>query len=102
MARHLACSSQDLALTINRVTTEVSPWVGLVAREVKFSLGAKREICHSVITSDYVVVLAKTPDSRVPLVRQYRPAVKEFTLELPAGTIDGNEVAAATTSRQLL
>jgi ADP-ribose pyrophosphatase len=87
---------------VNRLTTEVSPWVDLVAREVEFSPGATPEIYHSVETFDYVIVLAVTPDGRIPLVRQYRPAVEGFTLELPAGIVDSGEDPAVTASRELL
>ncbi len=86
----------------NRTTTKVSPWVELVAREVEFSLGAKRQIYHSVTASDYVIVLAITPDGQIPLVRQYRPAVEDFTLEFPGGMIDSGEDAATTARRELL
>lgn len=86
----------------NRITTKISPWIDLVAREVEFSPGAEHHIYHSVMSSDYVVVLAVTPDGRIPLVRQYRPAVEDFTLEFPAGIIDAGETAAVTASRELL
>jgi len=86
----------------NRITTEVSPWVDLVAREVEFSPGAEPQLYHSVATFDYVIVLAVTPDGRIPLVRQYRPAVEDFTLEFPAGIVDSGEDPAVTASRELL
>jgi ADP-ribose pyrophosphatase len=86
----------------NRTTTRISPWVTLTAREVEFAPGAESQIYHSVGTFDYVVILAVTPDGRVPLVRQYRPAVEGFTLEFPAGIIDAGEDAAATAVRELL
>lgn len=86
----------------NRTTTRISPWVELVAREVEFSPGARPEVYHSFRGSDYVVLMAVTPDGRIPLVRQYRPAVEDFTLEFPAGMIDPGEDAAATARRELL
>ncbi|HVR58287.1 MAG TPA: NUDIX hydrolase [Pseudolabrys sp.] len=95
-------SSDSWPRITSRTTTRISPWVALVAREVEFSPGAEREIYHSVRTFDYVVVLAVTPDGRVPLVRQYRPAVEDFTLEFPAGIIDAGEDAATTACRELL
>jgi 8-oxo-dGTP pyrophosphatase MutT (NUDIX family) len=85
-----------------RTTTKISPWVDLIAREVEFSQGVERQIYHSVLTRDYVVILAVTPDGHIPLVRQYRPAVEEFTLEFPAGTIDAGEDAGTTARRELL
>jgi 8-oxo-dGTP pyrophosphatase MutT (NUDIX family) len=77
-------------------------WVTLVAREVEFSPDSHSETYHSLQTFDYVIVLAFTPDGRIPLVRQYRPAVEEFTFELPGGIIDTAEDAASTASRELL
>ncbi|WP_315801410.1 NUDIX hydrolase [Bradyrhizobium sp. SZCCHNS3002] len=43
-----------------------------------------------------------SPEGLVPLVRQYRPAVEDFTLELPAGLIDPGEQAASSAVRELL
>jgi 8-oxo-dGTP pyrophosphatase MutT (NUDIX family) len=86
----------------SRSTTRISPWVTLMAREVEFSPGAESETYHSIVTFDYVVVLALTRDGRVPLVRQYRPAVEDFTFELPGGIIDTAEDAAGTATRELL
>jgi ADP-ribose pyrophosphatase len=98
----VGAASNSWPRIVNRLTTEVSPWVDLVAREVEFSPGATPEIYHSVETFDYVIVLAVTPDGRIPLVRQYRPAVEGFTLELPAGIVDSGEDPAVTASRELL
>jgi ADP-ribose pyrophosphatase len=86
----------------SRTTTRISPWVTLIAREVEFSPDAESETYHSIGTFDYVIVLALTPDGRVPLVRQYRPAVEDFTLEFPGGIIDTAEGAAGTATRELL
>jgi ADP-ribose pyrophosphatase len=95
-------SSASWPRITSRTTTRISPWVTLTAREVEFAPGAESQIYHSVGTFDYVVVLAMTPDGRVPLVRQYRPAVEDFTLEFPAGIIDSGEDAAGTAVRELL
>jgi ADP-ribose pyrophosphatase len=85
-----------------RSTTRISPWVNLVEREVEFSPAAERQVYHSFKGSDYVIVLAITPDGLIPLVRQYRPAVEGFTLEFPAGMIEPGEDAANTARRELL
>ena len=42
------------------------------------------------------------PDGRILLVRQYRPAVGEEVLELPAGGRDGEESLTETATRELL
>ena len=41
-----------------------------------------------------IAIVALTPDGRVPVVRQYRPALERFTWELPAGLVDHGEAAA--------
>jgi ADP-ribose pyrophosphatase len=84
-----------------RMTSKVSPWVELVAREVEFSPGARPQVYHSIATFDFVVVLALTRDGRIPLVRQYRPAVEGFTLEFPGGMIEAGEDPAHTAAREL-
>jgi ADP-ribose pyrophosphatase len=67
--------------------------VTLVAREVDFG-GAAPEIYHGLEVADYVTVLAVTADGRVPLVRQFRPAVEKYTIELPGGLaeLDGRKI----------
>src|SRR5262249_24576258 len=39
-----------------RSTTTVSPWMGLIAREVEFSRGAPTHIFHAVEQADYVSI----------------------------------------------
>jgi len=52
-----------------------------------------REISAEVLVADAPIV-ALTPDGRLPIVRQYRPALEQFTWELPAGMVDQGEAAA--------
>jgi ADP-ribose pyrophosphatase len=86
---------------ISRTSTIISPWVELIAREVSFS-PVRRELYHSLRTADYVTILAVSLDGRIPLVRQYRPALEAFTLELPAGLRDPGEEPAVSAARELL
>ena len=81
-------------------TRTLSPWVTLVERELEYP-GGDRRVYHSLRQDDYVAVLATTTDQRIPLVRQYRPAVQRVTLELPGGLVDGNEPPAAAARREL-
>ena len=78
----------------------LSPWVTLVSRVVERS-GASRQTFHSLEQSDYVSILAVTADGRVPLVRQFRPAVRRVTLELPGGLLDSKESPEAVAAREL-
>lgn len=51
---------------------------------------------------DCVTILAVTADGRVPLIRQYRPALDRESLELPSGHVDENEAHEAAAKRELL
>lgn len=84
-----------------RITT-ISPWVNMIAREVEFSPDAAPQIYHAVDQADYIAIVALTPARRIPIVRQYRPALEEFSWELPAGLIDDGEEPAEGCRRELV
>jgi 8-oxo-dGTP pyrophosphatase MutT (NUDIX family) len=70
-------------------------------REVEFSPGAPVEIYHSVAQADYIAVVALTPGGKVPIVRQFRPALEAFSWELPAGLVDPGEKPLDCARREL-
>jgi ADP-ribose pyrophosphatase len=78
-----------------------SPFVRVVEKDV--DLGGRRgiETFWSVRTGGYAAIVAVTPDQRIPLVRQYRPAVETNVLELPSGAIDPGEPPEAAARREL-
>jgi 8-oxo-dGTP pyrophosphatase MutT (NUDIX family) len=86
----------------SRRTTKISPWMEIIEREVEFAPGAPSELYHAVAQQDYIAIVALTPDGRIPIVRQYRPALERFTWELPAGMVEKGEDAAACCQRELL
>jgi len=86
----------------SRRTTTVSPWMNIIAREVEFAAGSEPQTYHAVGQMDYLAVVALTLDGRIPIVRQYRPAVEAFTWELPAGLIEPGEDPAEAARRELL
>src|SRR5882757_10727851 len=86
----------------SRHTISVSPWMHVIAREVEFMAGAKPEIYHAVGQLDYLTIVALTPDGRIPIVRQYRPAIEAFTWELPAGMVDPGEQPIDSARRELM
>src|SRR2546429_6846453 len=71
----------------SRRTTAVSPWVSIIAREVEFSRGAAPQTYHAVEQADYISIVALTPSGKIPIVRQYRPALEAFAWELPPGPV---------------
>ena len=86
----------------SRRTTAVSPWVSLIAREVEFSRGEPPQIYHAVAQPDYISIVALTRAGKIPIVRQYRPALEAFAWELPAGLVDPGEDPAEGCRRELL
>ena len=86
----------------SRRTIDISPWLHVIEREVEFTPGSPPELYHAVGQQDYIAIVALTPDGRIPIVRQYRPALEQFTWELPAGMVDKGETAADCCRRELM
>jgi ADP-ribose pyrophosphatase len=73
------------------------PWFDILERPVEGSASPY----YFVRTSDYVSILAATTEGPLLLVRQYRPAVGEETLELPSGHVENGELPEAAARREL-
>jgi ADP-ribose pyrophosphatase len=89
------------ARLLARSETPISSWLRIVRKEVQFQARGAVETYHCLAQADYVAVAAITRDGRVPLVRQYRPAVDAYTWELPAGLVDEGETPEGTCRREL-
>lgn len=80
------------AYTFPRVVScrrdRLSDWVDLTTKHVVRTAGGEPGEYHSFAQADYVSVFALTPDGRVPIVRQYRPALERYTYEFPGGLLD--------------
>ncbi len=50
---------------------------------------------------DFISIVALTEKDELVLVRQYRPAVEAYTLELPSGHVDLGETPLAAAAREL-
>ena len=85
---------------VSRRTTRVSPWVEIIERGVELNRGGAPELYHAVAQRDYVAIVARTPDGKFPIVRQFRPALEKFTWELPAGTVEQGEIRLAGHARE--
>jgi 8-oxo-dGTP pyrophosphatase MutT (NUDIX family) len=73
----------------------------VIERDVEFA-AHQAETYYAVAQADYVSILARTPDGRIPIVRQFRPALEQFTWELPAGMVDDGEDPVTSCRRELL
>jgi len=74
-----------------------TPWFDLVAKEMRVG----DPPYYSLKMPDYVSVIAFTREEEVVLVRQYRPAVERYTIELPSGLVDAGETPEQTARREL-
>jgi 8-oxo-dGTP pyrophosphatase MutT (NUDIX family) len=86
----------------SRRMIEISPWMGIIARDVEFSRKGARQTYHAVEQADYVSIVALTANGKIPIVRQYRPAIEGFSWELPAGMVDPGESPIDCCRRELL
>src|SRR5262249_37769638 len=86
----------------SRRTTAGSPWVSIIAREVEVSRGAPPQTYRAVEQADHVSTVALTRGGKIPIVRQYRPALEAFAWELPAGLVDPGEDPADGCRRELM
>jgi ADP-ribose pyrophosphatase len=77
-----------------------TPWFDLIAKTLRDD--ASQAPYYSISATDYVCTVAVTPERELVLVRQYRPAVERFTLELPSGHVDPGEAPVQSATRELM
>lgn len=85
---------------IRTVYEKISPWVTIQHRTI-CSAGGKEEIYHAFVQADYTSILALTAEKKAILVRQYRPAVDDYTIETPGGMAEADENLAEGICREL-
>jgi ADP-ribose pyrophosphatase YjhB (NUDIX family) len=73
-------------------------WFQVVARHPP----AFSEPHYSLRTRDYVAIVAVNPRGELLLVRQFRPAVWETTLELPSGHVEKEQTPELAARTELL
>jgi ADP-ribose pyrophosphatase len=81
--------------------TEVAfrtPFFDIVARTMR----SGQQPYYLLRLPDYVGIVAITEHGRILAVRQYRPAVDRYTVELPAGLVDPGEAPAESAARELM
>jgi len=81
----------------DRQTVFATDWFDLIAKKVSDDPAPY----YSIATRDYVSVLAVTLEGKILLVRQYRPAVEQITLELPGGHVEEGETPEEAARKEL-
>lgn len=88
---------------VGRRNVFTSPWFRLVETTVRDMPGsAVDQHYYAVDAADYVSVLAVAPEQDVILVRQYRPALGRYTLELPSGHVEHGQTPEEAARQELL
>jgi ADP-ribose pyrophosphatase len=95
-------SSLHFPAIVRTKRTRISPWLELIEKAVRFGPEQPLEVYHCITQDAYVAVLVRTADGLIPIVRQYRPCVEDYTWELPAGTLNQGETAEQAARRELL
>ncbi len=78
-----------------------SPFARIYGDDVRLPDGQVISDFIHVELPDFVIVFACLEDGRVPFVRQYRQAVRAYTLELPAGRTEEGEESLIAAQREL-
>jgi ADP-ribose pyrophosphatase len=81
----------------SRRTVFATDWFSL--EEKQLSTGG--EPYFALKCADYISVVALNNNDELLLVRQYRPAVEAYTLELPSGHVESGETPLAAAAREL-
>jgi ADP-ribose pyrophosphatase len=86
---------------VKPIKTEVAfetPWFQVVAKTMR----ENEAPYYSLRLPDYASLLGLTEEGKVLVVRQYRPALERYTVELPSGIVDPGESPIETAARELL
>jgi 8-oxo-dGTP pyrophosphatase MutT (NUDIX family) len=75
-----------------------TPWFQLIAKQPP----GWQAPHYSIRTHDYVCVVAVSRTAGLVLVRQYRPAISAYCLDLPSGHVDPGEPPEEAARRELL
>jgi ADP-ribose pyrophosphatase len=81
----------------SRRTVFATDWFSLEEKQ----LSSGGEPYFALKCFDYTSIVALTESDDLVLVRQYRPAVEAYTLELPSGHVDLGETPLAAVAREL-
>ena len=87
---------------IRSETVFETPWFSVQQEQFSDCPELHGQPYFCITCSDAVLVLARTVDRQWILVKQFRPAMREATLEIPAGAIDQNEAPHEAAARELL
>lgn len=77
------------------------PWFEQVRKEVLLPGEDEPHMYYSIKPPDYVTALTRTTEGKYIILRQYRPAVEDFTFEFPSGHLEDGELPEQGMMREL-
>lgn len=83
---------------MSETTVFSTPWFEIIAKPYPDADSPH----YSLRTKDYVSVVAVTPEGRLLLVRQFRPALGRMSLELPSGHVEEGDSPELAARKELL
>lgn len=82
----------------DRSVAFATPWFDVIAKQVDGNPAPH----YTVQPPDYASIVATDRDGRLLMVKQYRPVVEGYTLELPSGLVDPGETPEVSIRRELI
>ena len=76
-----------------------TPWFHIEEEQLDPKLGPSP--FYRFVNPDSVIILPVTISGEIIYIKQYRPALHQFTFEIPAGAIDKGESAISAAQREL-
>ena len=99
---NLEGKSQKWKIVENNVVYEAEPWIQVSIQHIRLPSGKLVYDFHQVKMPESSVVVAKTPDGRMIMIKQYKHGVREVSLTLPGGLIEEEEEPLVAAKRELL
>lgn len=82
--------------------TKIHSWKNIHLTEENLILPNNKEVLHTSITHPgAAVILPISSDGKIIVTKQYRPSVKKWMLEIPAGTMEAGEEPITCAAREL-
>ncbi len=96
------CTNIESQLKLHEIiesrTAFSTPWFDVLEK----TLNGWPSPYYTVKPLDYVSIFATTWEDQVLLVRQYRPVISDYALELPSGHVESGESPREAAQRELL
>jgi ADP-ribose pyrophosphatase len=85
----------------NKQTVFRTEWFSIEQESFDHIESLKGKPYYRINSPDGVIILAMTETEEIILVKQFRPALNQYTLEFPSGSIDAPETPQEAAAREL-